>query len=416
MARRSSTRLLCLAIIAGAALFAVVATAAQAGARHHRDGGRRAWAGHAARHLHLGRARRVSTVARLASSEPLKVTTKSPTPAATISGSVNWEVSVAGANRVEFLVDGNPKWTETRSPYQYGGQARGFDTTKFADGPHTLTAVASSSKGRTGRSSLQVTIDNPGSGGNSTATGTGFGTPPPDPNANLIFSDDFDGAAGSRPNSSKWVAMNWCDRWGSLSCNTNRTDNVSLDGQGDLRIRAIKQNWTDLDGNTGTWTSGRLETQSHFSFTYGTIKARIKVPAGKGFWPAFWTNAASKTGWPATGEIDVMELLGHDPDTYYCSLHGSSNGTNHVSTTLGHTEPASLASGFHVYEARWTSSKVDYFVDGNPCGSISSTNMVPFTPQQLLVGMAVGGSWPGNPDSSTPSTGDMLVDWVRAYQ
>ena len=238
----------------------------------------------------------------------------------------------------------------------------------------------------------------------------------PSRDTNLVFSDEFGGPAGSSPDSSKWVAMNRCDAWGSLSCNTRRPANVSLDGQGNLRIRAVRQNWTDPYGRTGTWTTARLQTQRHFGFTYGTIEARIKVPAGQGFWPSFWTAAASMTGWPATGEIDVMELLGDKPTTYYCSVYGSSNGTNRLSTTIAHTEPTSLASGFHVYEARWSASKVYFLVDGTLCGSISTTQMVSFARQQLMVGMAVGGRWPGSPDSSTPSTGEMLVDWVRAYQ
>jgi beta-glucanase (GH16 family) len=414
MPRRTSIRLLCLAIAAAAALFATVAAGAQAGSKHHRSAeSRTARAKHHHRHrIGLRTARRVARVSRFASSRSLTVTpTQSPSPGATISGAVNWEVNVSGGtvNRVEFLIDGNLKWTEYQVPYQAGGQTRGFDTTKVSDGAHTLTAVAYGSRDRTGRSSIQVTVDNAG-----TQPQTQPQAQTPSPDTNLVFSDEFDGPAGSRPDSSKWVAINWCDRWGSLSCNTNRTDNVSLDGQGDLRVRAIKQNWTDVSGNTGTWTSARLETQSHFKFTYGTIKARIKVPAGKGFWPSFWTNA--QTGWPATGEIDVMELLGDKPATYYCSVHGSSDGTNHVSTTLGHTEPTSLANGFHVYEARWSPAKVDFFVDGNSCGSVPTTSLVSFAPQQILVGMAVGGSWPGSPDASTPTTGDMLVDWVRAYQ
>jgi beta-glucanase (GH16 family) len=415
MPRRTSIRLLCLAIAAAAALFATVAAGAQAGARH--GSGQQARAKHHHRH-HIGvfAARRVARFTRLASSRSLSVTpTQSPSPGATVSGSVNWEVAVSGGavSKVEFLVDGNLKWTEYEAPYQAGGQARGFDTTKFANGSHTLTAVASGPHRASGRSSFQVTIDNQATQSQPQSQ-TQTPTPTPSPDTNLVFSDDFNGPSGGSPDPSKWVAMNWCDRWGSLSCNTNRPENVSLDGQGNLRVRAIKQNYTDPYGNTGSWTSARLETQSHFKFTYGTIQARIKVPAGKGFWPSFWTNAQG--GWPATGEIDVMELLGDRPATYYCSVHGSSNGTNHVSTTLGYTAPSSLAADFHVYEARWSASKIDFYVDGAPCGSESISNMVSFAPQQLLVGMAVGGDWPGSPDASTPSTGDMLVDWVRAYK
>jgi beta-glucanase (GH16 family) len=239
--------------------------------------------------------------------------------------------------------------------------------------------------------------------------------PSPPPHTKLAFSDDFEGSAGAAPDSTKWVAMNWCDRWGSLSCNTNRPQNVALDGAGNLRVRAIRENYTDPYGNTGTWTTGRLETQSKFSFTYGTVKGRIKVPAGRGLWPSFWTTSWNKTGWPATGEIDVMEFLGHEPEVSYCSVHGANSSGQHVTTTISYRSPVSLAADFHVYEARWDPGQVDFFVDGQRCGTISTVDMKTFSPQQVLVGMAVGGSWPGSPDATTPSPAEMLVDWVRVY-
>jgi len=395
---------LALAFLAALLLTAFAAATPAAGGSPDRASAQRP--GHKkVRHARVGLspARAVGRRVRV-SPKPLTVSTYSPGSGATLSGGVDWEVGASGGgvSKVEFLVDGELKWTDQSSPYQFGGEFRGFDTTRLSNGLHTLTAVASGGKNVSpGRSTIQVTVDNPVAGS-------------PSPDNDLVFSDDFNGSAGTMPSSSKWTVMNWCDRWGSLSCNTNRTQNISLDGQGNLRIRAIRENYTDPYGNSGSWTSGRVETQTKFSFTYGTIQARIKVPAGRGLWPAFWTNAASKTGWPATGEIDAMELLGHEPDAYYCSVHGASGGT-HTSTTLKHRDSASLAAGFHVYEARWTPSKVDFFLDDRACGSISTAGMSPFTPQQLLVGMAVGGDWPGSPDSSTPQSADMLVDWVRAY-
>ena len=231
----------------------------------------------------------------------------------------------------------------------------------------------------------------------------------------LVFRDEFDGPAGAAPDPGKWVAMNWCDRWGSLSCNTSRPQNVALDGSGHLRVRAIRENWTDAYGNTGTWTTGRLETQGNYSYTHGIMQARIKVPAGRGLWPSFWTTAASKTGWPATGEIDVMELLGHDPYVYYCSVHAADGSGGHVSKTIAYQSPVSLAADFHVYEARWVPGLVDFYVDGKSCGTITTIEAQAFAPQQVLVGMAVGGSWPGSPDATTPSPADMLVDWVQVF-
>jgi beta-glucanase (GH16 family) len=229
----------------------------------------------------------------------------------------------------------------------------------------------------------------------------------------FVLNDDFEGPAGSAPDPSKWVAMNWCDRWGSVSCNTDRAQNVSLDGAGNLRVRAIRESWTDPFGNTGSWTSARLETQTKFSLSNGLVTARIKLPAGQGLWPSFWTTSWNKTGWPATGEIDVMELLGHDPYVYYCSVHGTDASGQHQARTVAHRSSVSLAEGFHIYQARWAPGLVDFYMDGEHCGAIPTYDLQGWSPQQVLVGMGVGGSWPGSPDATTPSPADMLVDWVR---
>jgi beta-glucanase (GH16 family) len=231
----------------------------------------------------------------------------------------------------------------------------------------------------------------------------------------LIFVDRFRGGRGHRPNRRKWVPMNWCDEWGSLSCNTARRRNASLTGRGNLRITAIRQRWRDGHGNSGSWTSARLETQHKFSFRFGTLAARIKVPAGRGLWPSFWTTSATKSGWPATGEIDVMELLGHDPRTSYCSLHGASPAGLHLARTETYRHRRSLSRRFHVYAARWRPHRVTFYVDGRRCGAIGTLSIQPILPQQVLVGMAVGGSWPGPPAPSTPRRAHMFVDWVRVY-
>ena len=389
-------------MVLAAVVLTVVAVGAPAAAQpkrhdaHPSAGVKRIGLGHA----RLAHRRRASGGRRL------RVTTTSPGQG-TVSGRVTWRVEVFGAqpNRVEFAVDGNVKWTENEFPYFYGGEAEALDTTQFADGQHNLTATAFGPRGSRATSTVSVNVDNRPAQPQQPPSGTGP----------VIFNDDFEGPAGSAPNSAKWVVMNWCDGWGSLSCNTSRARNIALDGAGNLRITASRENWTDRDGRQGTWTSGRVETQNKFSFTYGTVKGRIKVPAGKGFWPAFWTNAATKTGWPATGEIDVMELLGDKPATYYCSVHGSTDGTNHVSKTLGYRDSASLAGDFHVYEAQWTPSEVRFYLDGDHCGTISTSGMKKFTPQQVLAGFMVGGDWPGSPDASTPTTANMLVDWIRVF-
>jgi beta-glucanase (GH16 family) len=388
--------------VAVLAILATVIPAGVAASRAHEAGPRDRGIGRA--HISTGRAHWISHRRSAVSRVVNRVVTRSPSDGSTVSGRVTWQVDVSGAyaKRVDFLIDGALKWSQAASPYLYGGGNEALDTTRLPDGAHSMTAVAYGTTGaRLASSQVKVNVAN--------------SSGPPSGNGTLLFSDDFNGAAGTAPDPAKWVAMNWCDYWGSLECNTNRSQNVALDGAGNLRVRAIRESWTDAGGRTGSWTSARLETQRNFSFTYGTVKARIKVPAGRGFWPSFWTNAASRTGWPGSGEIDVMELLGNDPQTYYCSVHGGNSSGQHAWQTIGYHSPQSLAADFHVYEARWIPGQVDFFVDGNRCGTISTGAMQTFTPQQVLVGMAVGGSWPGNPDATTPSSADMLVDWVQVY-
>jgi beta-glucanase (GH16 family) len=229
-----------------------------------------------------------------------------------------------------------------------------------------------------------------------------------------IFSDEFTGPAGARPDATKWEAMDWCDNWGSLSCNTNRTANVALDGYGDLRILARKEAYTDAYGNHGGYTAARLHTGRRFRFFTGWIQARIKIPAGTGLWPSFWT--AGSGSWPATGEIDVMEVLGHTPTKSYCSIHAVDTAARQIHNTQSYTAPTSLAAGYHIYTAHWTATQISFAVDGRPCGNpIALTGLRPFTAQDVMIGLAVGGDWPGPPDATTRFPAAMYVDWIRAY-
>ena len=142
---------------------------------------------------------------------------------------------------------------------------------------------------------------------------------------NLVWFDEFNGADGSRPDKSKWVFDVGSERWGNneLECYTDRPDNSVIRG-GNLVITARKENIKCPAGPDKDYTSARLKTEGLFSQTYGRFEARIKVPRGQGMWPAFWMlgDDITKVGWPASGEIDIMEIIGKDPSTAYGSLHG----------------------------------------------------------------------------------------------
>src|SRR5688500_3219415 len=150
-------------------------------------------------------------------------------------------------------------------------------------------------------------------------------TPSPDFTA-LAFSEEFTGPAGERPSADHWWSPEVGGHgWGNgeLQSFTDRTANAALDGSGGLDLVAREEEFTGSDGITNNYTSARLITKDRFSFQYGKIEARIKTPAGAGLWPNFWIMGEDvwEVGWPESGEINIMEMLGHDPYTVHGTLH-----------------------------------------------------------------------------------------------
>ena len=241
----------------------------------------------------------------------------------------------------------------------------------------------------------------------------------------LIWSDNFTGPAGAPPNPAKWQLVTWPGGKGDneLEYYTTRPSNVSLDGAGHLVITARRETYTG-DGATRYYTSGRVQTEGLFQTKYGELEARIKLPAGQGLWPAFWALGSDfdRVGWPASGEIDVMEALGKDPFTVFGSIHGPSTAPlgRYGLTSYTHSR-ASLTAGFHVYGVTWSPSKIIFTLDGVPYATRTPASVragdrwVFNKPFYLLLNLAVGGHWPGPPNASTPFPANMLVDWVRVY-
>ena len=144
----------------------------------------------------------------------------------------------------------------------------------------------------------------------------------------LVWSDEFNGPAGTPPAQSKWIHQ--VGAWGytnnELETYTNSPANAALDGHGHLAIIARRQTATGPDGRRRNYTSARIETHRLLSATHGLIEARMKIPAGAGLWPAFWMlgSDAGRVGWPACGEVDVLEARGQNPSVAYGFLHGPS--------------------------------------------------------------------------------------------
>jgi beta-glucanase (GH16 family) len=242
----------------------------------------------------------------------------------------------------------------------------------------------------------------------------------------LVWSDEFTAPDGASVDRSKWVIETGGEGWGNeeLEYYTDRPANVFLK-DGNLVIRAWAGKYTGPDGVTRNYTSGRLKTLGKFSQKYGRFEARIKVPFGQGIWPAFWMMGVNiaKVGWPACGEIDIMENIGKEPAIVHGSIHGPGY-TGAVGIEASYTLPAKarFADDFHVFAVEWSPDSILFYVDQHRYAKRTRADLRPKwewafdKPFFLILSLAVGGDWPGNPDASTVFPLDMLVDYVRVYQ
>jgi beta-glucanase (GH16 family) len=242
----------------------------------------------------------------------------------------------------------------------------------------------------------------------------------------LVWSDEFDGPAGASVDRSRWTFDIGGDGWGNeeLETYTDRTANASLDGSGNLVIVAAREAFRGPDGIPRAYTSARLKTQGLFAQAYGRFEGRMQVPYGQGLWPAFWLLGADipTVGWPACGEIDVMENIGVEPGTVHGSLH-SPRGSDVGSVTASFALPAGqrFADDFHVFAVEWEPSQVRFSVDGTLYQTRTPADLPPGSrwvfdhPFFVILNVAVGGKWPGSPDATTTFPQRMRVDYVRVY-
>jgi len=242
----------------------------------------------------------------------------------------------------------------------------------------------------------------------------------------LVWRDEFNGPKGSAVDQSKWVFDLGAKTWGNeeLESYTNRPENVAIQ-DGNLVIQARQENYTGSDGIKVNYTSARLKTLGKFSQTYGRFEARIKVPFGQGMWPAFWMlgDNIEKAQWPDCGEIDIMENIGKEPSIAHGSIHGPGySGSDGIEAR--YTLPANrrFADDFHIFAVEWEPNTIRFYVDDElyvtrtPADLPAGRKWVFNHPFFLILNVAVGGGWPGNPDSTTVFPQTMLVDYVRVYQ
>jgi beta-glucanase (GH16 family) len=240
----------------------------------------------------------------------------------------------------------------------------------------------------------------------------------PRPTWTLRWSDEFTGAAGTRPDPARWSYDLGATGWGNAELQeyTDAPSNAALDGRGNLAIVARYEG--------GRYTSARLKTQDRYTQRYGRIEARIRIPEGTGLWPAFWMlgDNIGEVGWPTSGEIDIMENVGREPSVIHSSLHGPGFSAGNNLTAARTLQRGAWHEGFHVFAAEWGPRSIAFSVDGaeharfRPADVPAGGQWVFDHPFFVLLNVAVGGNWPGTPDGSTRFPQTMLVDYLRLYQ
>lgn len=256
------------------------------------------------------------------------------------------------------------------------------------------------------------------------------------PSGTLVWSEDFTNTTGAnaQPDPSVWTYDTGAGGWGNneletycawnssaTPCSTS-APNAYVGTNGYLHIVAEQP-------SAGVYTSARLKTQGRFSFQYGRVEIRAEIPEEQGLWPAIWLlgNSITTQSWPACGEMDMMEHVNTalTPDWIKGSVHGTGFTGNDIGTQFNFPS-GETASGWHTYGMIWNKGSISYYVDdpSKPYATFTPSSLSglsgaswPFDngPAFLILNMAVGGAWPGPPDSSTQFPAQMLVQYVHIY-
>ena len=245
---------------------------------------------------------------------------------------------------------------------------------------------------------------------------------------NLVWADEFDN--NGSPDSTKWnlVTGDGTEQgipgWGNneLQTYTDNPENITVQN-GVLIITAKKES---LEGKS--YTSARINTKDLYQQKYGRFEARIKVPTGKGLWPAFWLLGDNDDGrlvWPQVGEIDIMEYLGDKPTTMFGTVHGPGYSGGASISKEYKLANNRFDNGFHIFGVEWSPNRVNFYVDGDLYQSLTPENIEEETngeaewvfnrPFYIILNIAVGGNLPGSPNEDTSFPQRMLVDYVRVY-
>jgi beta-glucanase (GH16 family) len=256
---------------------------------------------------------------------------------------------------------------------------------------------------------------------------------------NLVWSDEFDQDGAPNPDNWTYDIGNGIDGWGNreLQYYTDRPENVKVEN-GVLVITAREESFQGSN-----YTSARLKTRGLFEKQYGRFEARIKVPFGQGYWPAFWMLGVPETltidgeeveeEWPQIGEIDIMEYLGDDPTIAFGTIHGpeycgvSEICANNPLTKEYTLENSRFDSEFHVFGIEWSPNQINWYIDDVLYFTLTPEDVEEETDGEgqwvfndrdfyMILNVAVGGNLPGNPTPETVFPQSMIVDYVRVYE
>ncbi len=289
-----------------------------------------------------------------------------------------------------------------------------FNHTYAATGIYLVEVRAYGKTGRYLKKEIRITVEvddgPPDPGG-------GYFTPLSYDGMHLVFQDEFN---GSSLNTSNWSYETGTGNsgWGNNELQYYREENTSV-SDGLLVIEARQESYGGMN-----YTSSRLVTKDKFSFTYGRVDIRATLPEGQGLWPALWMlgDNFSSVGWPACGEIDIMEMIGGGEgrdDVVYGTIHWDNNGSH--ADYGGSTRLASgnFSDEYHVFTIKWDSETIRWFLDDVQfhVADISPAAMSEFHQNAFFIfNVAVGGNWPGSPDASTVFPQQMIIDYIRVFQ
>lgn len=301
------------------------------------------------------------------------------------SGNVTLTASATGATTYDFNF-GNGAFQLVPT---------GTITYKYTtSGTYTVMVIAKNATGSSAAKTVDVTVS-------VTATSAG-----------LIWSDEFNTPGAPDPTKWGYDIGTGSGGWGNneLQFYTSRSQNAIIEN-GVLKINAIKESFSGSN-----YTSARLLSKDKFSFKYGRIETRAKVPAGVGTWPAIWMLGSNfpTAGWPACGEIDIMEHRGMELNKIFATLHYP--GNSGANGRGGTTTISNATTEFHNYKADWTATEIKFYVDDQLFFTFPNNNSIPFNQNFFFIlNLAIGGNFAG-PVAPSLTNATLEIDYIRVYQ